>query len=273
MGAGPAAGARAALRRVPPSAVGRHAPAGDDRDRARRASPELLIADEATTALDVTTQAQIMELLRELQRAARHGAGHDQPRPRPGRELRRRGDRHVRRPRGRAAADARAVRATCGCRTRGRCWGRSRGSSARRTRRCRRCRAGRRTSPRSGRLPVRAALPRREPRTAARRAPPFDRAGAGAPLGLLASGCATRRRWHASEHEREGRCWRLGLVQEFTSRGARRRRRAASCTPCPDVSFEVRPRRDAGDRRRDRVGQVDAARARCCRRRRRRTDR
>lgn len=32
------------------------------------ANPKLLIADEATTALDVTTQAQIMELLLELQR-------------------------------------------------------------------------------------------------------------------------------------------------------------------------------------------------------------
>jgi oligopeptide/dipeptide ABC transporter ATP-binding protein len=32
------------------------------------AGPKLLIADEATTALDVTTQAQIMELLRDLQR-------------------------------------------------------------------------------------------------------------------------------------------------------------------------------------------------------------
>ena len=31
------------------------------------AKPKLLIADEATTALDVTTQAQIMELLRDLQ--------------------------------------------------------------------------------------------------------------------------------------------------------------------------------------------------------------
>jgi oligopeptide/dipeptide ABC transporter ATP-binding protein len=31
-------------------------------------NPRLLIADEATTALDVTTQAQIMELLRDIQR-------------------------------------------------------------------------------------------------------------------------------------------------------------------------------------------------------------
>ncbi|MBO0692335.1 MAG: ABC transporter ATP-binding protein [Acidimicrobiaceae bacterium] len=34
-------------------------------------SPRLLIADEATTALDVTTQAQIMNLIRELQRDLR----------------------------------------------------------------------------------------------------------------------------------------------------------------------------------------------------------
>ena len=36
--------------------------------------PALLIADEPTTALDVTTQAQILDLIKELQAETRHVA-------------------------------------------------------------------------------------------------------------------------------------------------------------------------------------------------------
>ena len=78
---------RRRLARLPARAQRRHAPAGDDRDRDRAAGPKLLLADEPTTALDVTIQDQILALLAELQREI--GMAIDPRLPRPRRDRRR----------------------------------------------------------------------------------------------------------------------------------------------------------------------------------------
>ncbi len=73
-------------------------------------SPRLLIADEPTTALDVTIQQQILELVEDVQARDGYGRRLGHPRPRGRRPPRRPRRGHVRRPGRRTGADAPALR-------------------------------------------------------------------------------------------------------------------------------------------------------------------
>ena len=70
--------------------------------------PRLILADEPTTALDVTIQAQVLQRARRLRRGARRRAGPGHPRPRRGQRDLRAAERHVRRPGRRARAAPRS---------------------------------------------------------------------------------------------------------------------------------------------------------------------
>ena len=252
-----------ARRRLPAPALGRHAPARDDRDGARL-QPALLIADEPTTALDVTIQAQILELLRELQRELGMAIAAHHARPRRRRRDLRRGGRHVRRPRRRAGRVVDALRARRATPTRGLLA--SLPAARRRPRRALP------TIP--GMVPPLDALPpgcrfaprcplasSRLPRASSRRSMPARRPAHGRAATWPASrGARPRRSMRAPRAAARGREPDQALPDAAAACCGATARACARSTACASA----RRRRDARPRRRVGLRQVDARRACSC---------
>ena len=91
-------------------------------------NPQILIADEPTTALDVTIQAQIVDLVKRLRDETGHGDDLDHPRPGRGRRPGPAGDRDVRRvilskkPRSKSCTPTRRTPTPWACWTACRAW-------------------------------------------------------------------------------------------------------------------------------------------------------
>ena len=114
--------------------------------RALAPEPEILIADEPISMLDVSIRAEILELLDELVRDRRHRDALHHPRPAQRAAARRRGHGAEQGRRGRARPDARGDPVGARTPTRRRCWrpsaaGRQRQPGGARSRRSRPCRS------------------------------------------------------------------------------------------------------------------------------------
>ena len=234
--------------------------------------PKLLIADEPTTALDVTIQAQILDLMRELKEQDRRGDRADHARPRRGRRdgAARGGD--VRRPQGRGGAGRRALRAAAPS-VHARAAGLD--SAARRAAQAARASAWprspawcRRCASRSPGCAVRAALRATRSSAAGREYPPLERkAGtghcgrpAGKPIAVPPGGPHERRmpRRRCCSRSRE-------LTHALPgAQGHLRRASSGQVHAVDGVSFRDRRGRDARPGRRERLRQVDDRQGRSC---------
>ena len=95
---------------LPPSALRRRSSSASALAMAFACRPSLIVLDEPTTGLDVTTQRHVLETIRSLCRCLRRRGRLREPRPRRGRRAGQRRRRPVRRPDHRARADAERVR-------------------------------------------------------------------------------------------------------------------------------------------------------------------